>query len=499
MFHRLTISLAFFKQNLFTQQISRLHQACRLRHWKTRYALAVCLVAFAVVSANFTGLIIGSLSFIFVACSVAISTIFLGVDAGLTSLLLAALASDFFLLSPIRALSMDSRIFLLALFYVSITLVTHLVIRKFLTTGFIGHVDSVVDGELQGWAFHANQPSEVTEVTVYVNNHRVAETAAVYFRPDVAQGFFCQGRCAFYLDISQYCDPQSQALVDVHLPDGSLLPGSGLQAEIPSHLPVSGPTVLFMHLAKTAGTAFRYAIAPNYKQSEIAYLYPDPPGFPHYCDLLYLPEEQRKRLRFVMGHFQFGIHSHLPQNSCTYVTVVRNPIDRVISHYLFLAQIQPAIIRDGNRPLFLPELFERRQVLDLDNQMVRCFSGVWDQDFPAGTITRDVYDLAVHHLRTQFAFVGHQKRAEAAYAAMQKRFNWWATPSLATINQAEHSLPENQYPAALKAIEHFNCWDLMLYQEILQLFPEEAASSAFAQKICSAKDNQKTGVQIWQH
>ena len=83
----------------------------------------------------------------------------------------------------------------------------------------------------------------------------------------------------------------------------------------------------------------------NYKHSQVAYLYPHPPGF-LVSDLGLLPLEQRARFRLVMGHFQYGIHEFLPQEY-TYVTIVRDPVERVISHYNYLRQTQPEITSDG--------------------------------------------------------------------------------------------------------------------------------------------------------
>jgi hypothetical protein len=220
-----------------------------------------------------------------------------------------------------------------------------------------------------------------------------------------------------------------------------------------------------MHLPKTAGTAFREAIVGNYKASEVAYLYPDPPGFLP-CDFGLLPLEQRARFRLVVGHYHYGVHQFLPQKS-TYITIVRDPVRRVISHFRYLMEPQKAL--GGASPSLLAELLERGATVNLDNLMVRCFSGVVKGDVPPGHVNREVYERAVHNLRTSFKFVGYQERSYQAYAALQARFGWNHQAALDSVNRGVFD--DQRFDSVRKLIEHSNRWDCQLYAEIRRLFP----------------------------
>ena len=239
---------------------------------------------------------------------------------------------------------------------------------------------------------------------------------------------------------------------------------------IPAARPVRhSEAVLFMHISKTAGTAFREAIVENYKQSEIVYLYPDVPGF--LCEnLALLPLEQRARFRFIIGHFKHGIHQFLPQE-WTYVTVLRDPVSRVISEFRFLLLSKHHKISavENDSPAYLVELIERRENITLDNYMVRSFSDVSEEDFPPGHINREVFEAAVNNIRTTFSFVGHQERSDEAYRAVQQRFHW-KPGCLNIVNRG--ALSTNQdYEPVRSTIEHFNRWDCRLHAEICKLFP----------------------------
>lgn len=224
-----------------------------------------------------------------------------------------------------------------------------------------------------------------------------------------------------------------------------------------------------MHIPKTAGTAFREAIAANYNHAEIAYLYPTVPGL-LVKDLRDLPVEQRRSFRIVVGHFQFGMHEALPQQ-CEYVTIVRDPVARVVSHYAYLQQMQPDLVSENGNPMSLEAVLEQRLTVDFDNAMVRCFSGVDQRVFPPGALTRDIFDWAVHNLRTAFTFVGHQESSAASFAKLQERFGWYAAPGLGHVNAGNKPADSKMTPGLLNAIRHYNHWDSLLYEEILRIFP----------------------------
>jgi hypothetical protein len=327
----------------------------------------------------------------------------------------------------------------------------------------LGRLDGCIDGELYGWALNPQNRSSAPKLTIYVENRPVAQIVPVQYRPDI-------GRHCFYFDLSRCCKPIKVASVAARFSDGRLLPNSPLVVTIPAHsVSRASETVLFMHIAKTAGTAFREAIVENYRQSEIAYLYPDPPGLLTYkLDLL--PLEQRRGFRLVIGHFQYGIHSLLPQDY-TYVTIVREPVARIISHYRYILEKQEngtAMKRDSADCLV--EMLERRETVNLDNLLVRCFAGIDEKDVPPGEINEEIYALAVHHLETDFSFVGHQEKADEAYLGLRQKFNWKPRATLGSVNKSRFSGKQNYEPARA-AIEHFNQWDCRLYAHIRRLFP----------------------------
>lgn len=457
-----------------------------LRRNGARFILAAAAVAIALLLTAGSQWIFGSTSASIFALAVVFSTGVFGLVAGLSAAFAGLLVFDFFYLPPQFTFSFDGATLRVAIAMAAVAGCTHTLERLISARirnqikpplGIHGTLDGISNGEVYGWASDADHPSEPVLVTVFVNRRPVANVAAVYYRPDVAAAMNCSGSHGFYVNFSTYFPATREALIDVRLPNGSSLANAPAVIQVPAIMPRHPrPTVLFMHIPKTAGTAFREAIAPNFLQSEIAYLYPTPPGFP-VGDLRALPLEQRGALRIVLGHYQFGMHEALPQKS-EYITIVREPSARVLSHYAYLLQTQPEQISEGNGHIMgLLEVLEKRITANLDNAIVRCFSGVNERKFPPGSLTQAVYERAVHHLHTAFTFVGHQETCGQSYQWLQRHYGWHAQDTLPLVNPGAVRISKEPGAELTAAIRHYNRWDYLLYEEILRKFPLVMPSS----------------------
>ncbi len=92
--------------------------------------------------------------------------------------------------------------------------------------------------------------------------------------------------------------------------------------------------VIFLHVPKTAGTTLNRLIEWEYKLPEMYSV--DPVLFAwSAAHLRNLPESRLRRTRMFKGHMLFGLHEVLPQSS-TYITVLRDPIERVLSAFFFM-------------------------------------------------------------------------------------------------------------------------------------------------------------------
>lgn len=327
----------------------------------------------------------------------------------------------------------------------------------------IGHLDNIVDGEISGWALDTDSPDRPIEVTVYIEARLASKALAVYYRPDVAARHNSSGRHGFYIDLRAEL-ALCEVTLDVRLPNGNSLHGAPIRVSVPERPRKQRPTLLFMHIPKSAGTSFREAIARNYKTSEIAYLYPQEPGF-RIRSLEDLPLDQRSRTRLMVGHeVYYGVHQHIP-NEYLYFTVVRDPITRVWSNYIHLLQTNDKRIFDGAKPESLEEIFESKSRGDIDNVMVRFFSGL--PYVPAGTVNADLYKMARSNMRSAFPYIGLQTDLNKAYAWLRERLDWRIESPVPLMNVTEYTSAQQCSESDRKIIRHFNEWDCRLYEDLL--------------------------------
>ena len=92
--------------------------------------------------------------------------------------------------------------------------------------------------------------------------------------------------------------------------------------------------VIFLHVPKTAGTTLNRLIEWEYPLFQMYSV--DPVFFTWSAShLRRLPPRRLKKTRMFKGHMLFGLHEILPQPA-TYITVLRDPIDRVMSAFYFV-------------------------------------------------------------------------------------------------------------------------------------------------------------------
>ena len=231
----------------------------------------------------------------------------------------------------------------------------------------------------------------------------------------------------------------------------------------------SEEAVIFLHLPKTAGTTLNRLIEWEYPLFEMYSI--DPVLFRwSTAHLRKLSPDRLKKIRMFKGHMTFGLHEVLPQPA-TYITVLRDPVDRVISAYYFMRtyKLHPLYwkLRRGNWTL---EDFVRRS--QRDNVQSKIIGGS-DYEMPC---TREITEKAKDNLRHHFSVVGLSERFEESLALMKLRFGWklssYSSFNVTRSRPKKHDLPKS----TLDLIHQKNALDMELYECGKQIF--EAAVAA---------------------
>jgi Galactose-3-O-sulfotransferase len=231
--------------------------------------------------------------------------------------------------------------------------------------------------------------------------------------------------------------------------------------------------LIFLHIPKTAGTTLNRIIEWQYNPLSIYTV--DPHRIRATVQRFRtLSEQRRRRFQVVRGHLFYGIHEYLPQGA-TYITMLREPVARVLSSYFF-------ILRRPLHPLHRKLKKEKLGVEDLialtpdkENLQCRFIGGIGK----TGVCDRSVLDKAKEHLARSFRVVGISERFEESLLLMATKFGW----SLSYYENRKVAKNRSVIdPGVIELIRQHNSLDLELYDFGTKLFEEDLRRNQTAVK-----------------
>src|SRR5215472_9066715 len=171
-------------------------------------------------------------------------------------------------------------------------------------------------------------------------------------------------------------------------------------------------TLIFVHIPKSAGTTLSRIIDWEYNPRRVYSLIGRYFRW-SYNRLLQLPQHRISQIQVFKGHMPFGLHRHLTQPA-TYLTVLRNPVDRTISDYNFSAN---GLLHPDHREVKRLTLSEFICTTPYNNIQTKLLAGqIPGYDFLAGECTPQMLTAAIENLRNHFALVGLTERFEESLA-----------------------------------------------------------------------------------
>lgn len=224
-------------------------------------------------------------------------------------------------------------------------------------------------------------------------------------------------------------------------------------------------TKLFLHIPKTAGTTLHHILLRHYSPGEI---YTDVFSEDLAVDTFRnLPQERKDQIKILWGHFSFGLHQYLPQPT-TYFTFLREPVERVLSHYYFVRSRPEFVLNERieKEKLNVNEVIQQGLIVDIKNVQTRMLAGL-PYLFPADAYTEEHLEIAKENLRQHFSVIGLVERFDESLLLLQQAFGWHNIYYMQYNKTLRH---EEVSQETLKYIRDENALDMELYRHATTLF-----------------------------
>jgi len=228
--------------------------------------------------------------------------------------------------------------------------------------------------------------------------------------------------------------------------------------------------LIFLHIPKTAGSTLHGIIERQYP-SGVLYT---PDGVDHVGEarrLRELAESEFSRIRVVKGHMGFfGWHECL-QAPTSYVTLLRDPVERIISHYYYVLRSpsHPTYERVTSERLSLAEYVETRLTFETSNLQTRILSGTTSrrEALDRGHLGRARTNLARH-----FALAGLTERFDETVMLLRREFGWSMPFYRRRRVTRRRPTREQVGRETVECIAAHNALDSELYEYATELFEE---------------------------
>ncbi len=185
--------------------------------------------------------------------------------------------------------------------------------------------------------------------------------------------------------------------------------------------------LIYLHIPKTAGTTLNSILKREYGKKRTITI--DQADFQKSVSELgeSTLKSRRKGMLINVEHSAFGIHRSISCPS-TYVTILRDPIARVISHYYYVRAVKDNSLHDfiESRHMSLEEFVTSGLTRETDNGQIRQLTDAYD--VPFGQCTDTLLNQAIDNINNHFSFVGLTEFFDQSLISMCELYGWRKYP-----------------------------------------------------------------------
>ena len=235
--------------------------------------------------------------------------------------------------------------------------------------------------------------------------------------------------------------------------------------------------VLFEHIPKCGGTSVLNYLMAQYDTASICYIR----GHQLQADLEYflqLPAAKREQARLIVGH---GAHHFIPHISPDWLnlTVLRNPVDRIISHYNYVLQSPEHYLHEPvtSQQMSLEDYATSGISNELRNNYICRFLGVSPEEAEQQPV--HAVNGAYHILCSTYDIVGILERIDKVMHELKETAGFKKGFGGLKLNTSVYNTPPSLISANTKrVIAEVNALDVQLYERFSTQIHESVRTGA---------------------
>jgi len=227
-------------------------------------------------------------------------------------------------------------------------------------------------------------------------------------------------------------------------------------------------TVLFDHLPKCGGTTINLYLTNHYPKRYVFRLLGTNPK-KSVEEFRNLPKKKRWSTKLIYGHAAHDLQG-LTHPDTFAITVFREPIDRIISHYYYVKQTKNHYLHDKiiNENILLEDYCSSNLSVELSNWYVTHFTGL--SLLEVENNPNESIEIALKNILEMYDVIGFQEDIPFFVNQLKDRLSLKVPQNLEKKNKTKNRLQiEELNQETIDKISQSNSLDIKLYSKLVAL------------------------------
>jgi len=183
-----------------------------------------------------------------------------------------------------------------------------------------------------------------------------------------------------------------------------------------------------------------------------------------------LSREKRASIRYIEGHFRFGLHEYIP-GPATYITFLRDPLERLKSAYYYILSRPNHREYDAVRRMSLEQYMQDPISVDSVGTQVAVLSGLNAHKISQLENPNEALTLALQNTEKHFALVGLTERFDQSLILLAEAAGWHDMPFYTRKNTTRNKPVKTAISEEfISRVREIHSLDFQLYNEIKNRF-----------------------------